>query len=142
MISTLQSHPLIAPPQVFVPRFAQGSRKMDMVKLTDEADWAALPATLWGIRQPPLGEAREDALATGGVDVAVVPGVAFDGRGGRLGHGGGFYDAWLTEHARVCGTQPFTIALAFSAQVHSSPTRRQLQLIALADARCRADDGV
>lgn len=33
--------------------------------------------------------------------VVLVPGVAFDARGNRLGQGGGFYDRWLRAHPDV-----------------------------------------
>src|SRR5688572_19022541 len=32
------------------------------------------------------------------VGVLVCPGLAFDGRGGRLGYGGGYFDRWLALH--------------------------------------------
>lgn len=47
------------------------------------------------------------------IDLIMVPGVAFDRRGGRTGHGKGYYDK-LLEHARP--TTPL-VALAFECQM-------------------------
>ena len=51
------------------------------------------PAPPWNLREPlPTADARR-TLAE--MDLVLVPGLAFDGGGGRLGRGGGFYDRLL-----------------------------------------------
>jgi 5,10-methenyltetrahydrofolate synthetase len=47
----------------------------------------------WGIREPEPDQCP--AVDRGGVGFALIPGVAFDRGGRRLGYGGGFYDRLL-----------------------------------------------
>ncbi|MHB8970936.1 MAG: 5-formyltetrahydrofolate cyclo-ligase [Pirellulaceae bacterium] len=72
------------------------------------------PRTL-GILEPrdELQQREERWLAVSHIDLFVVPGVAFDGWGGRLGYGKGYYDRLLV-HARPEVTK---IALAFECQM-------------------------
>ena len=47
------------------------------------------------------------------IDVILMPGVAFDPGGGRLGYGGGYYDRFLER----CGPACALIAVAFELQI-------------------------
>lgn len=76
--------------------------------------WVEGPADLVG-GSFGLLEPRADAplASTDDLDAVVVPGVAFDARGYRLGFGGGFYDALLAE----CSGHMPTVGIAFDEQV-------------------------
>ena len=66
-----------------------------------------------GLREPDAG--RADPVDLAEVDVMLVPALAFDRRGIRLGYGGGYYDRAITElRARGHAT---TIGVGFEAQL-------------------------
>ena len=55
-----------------------------------------LPKGAFGISEPP---STAETVPNSDVDVWLVPALAFDQRGVRLGRGGGFYDRFLAESA-------------------------------------------
>lgn len=65
----------------------------------------------FGIREPV--EVERYLLPTKKIELVVIPGVAFDAQGGRIGFGGGFYDRFLKN----ISSRVSLIALAFECQV-------------------------
>lgn len=63
--------------------------------------------------KPDLRRLPEKQVAVEELDLVMVPGVGFDRRGGRMGHGKGYYDK-LLEHARP---ETPLVALAFECQI-------------------------
>jgi len=55
--------------------------------------------------------------AAGGLDLIVVPGLAFTVKGHRLGRGKGYYDVFLDKCRKIQVTPPLTVGLAFSQQL-------------------------
>lgn len=102
----------------FIPRYESRSSHMDMLKLNSLQDMETLPLTSWNIQQPAADDnSREEALAAGGLDLILMPGLGFDRSGNRLGRGKGFYDAYLERCIRHPKGKPYTIALAFKEQL-------------------------
>ena len=95
--------------------------RMDMVSLHSKEDYDNFLPDKWGIPTPSkdsissrlrcLGghdekAAEEEAEKLNEMDVIVMPGVAFDRKFQRLGHGKGFYDFFLAQYVdRVSSEQ-------------------------------------
>lgn len=102
----------------FIPRYHRDSSHMDMLRLHSVEDVTSLPVTSWNIRQPAHDDTRrEEALASGGLDLILMPGLGFDKAGHRLGRGKGYYDSYLQRCAAHPAGRPYTIALAFNEQL-------------------------
>lgn len=72
-----------------------GSPDMIMLRVAGPEAVEAFPKSKWGIPEPllpaPFEPGRDDGTYAGRMDLVVVPGVAFDARCRRLGHGKGYY---------------------------------------------------
>jgi len=75
------------------------------------------PGTLergaYGIAEP---AADWPTVAPGEIDLVVVPGVAFDRQGNRLGYGGGYYDRTLVQ-IRAANPGAALVGLAYGFQI-------------------------
>ncbi len=69
----------------------------------------------FGILEPKETLRKDPAfqVAPQSIDLAIIPGVAFDNRGGRLGYGAGYYDRLLAELRSDCSK----VGVGYACQV-------------------------
>lgn len=92
------------------PRVAGDALEFRVPQDPSSAD--AFEVGSWGVLEPSLG-AR--AVAPGDIAGFLVPGLAFDREGARMGRGKGFYDRCLAL------SEGFRIGVAFASQIADSP---------------------
>lgn len=93
--------------RVLCPRVRWSPRGLDTFEIRSLDD---LEEGERGLAEPAPDRARRVAPGTP-IDLVVVPGIAFDREGRRIGYGAGFYDRFLAE------TDAPRVALAYSLQV-------------------------
>lgn len=121
--SHLITHALASQKRVFLPRvLSKSTRSMAMLEVQSMQDLASFDTGSYSIPEPPLSDGRARAPEDIGLDLIIVPGVAFNQRGHRLGHGMGFYDVYLQKYKEFGGKtgetmlMPQLISLALSVQ--------------------------
>ena len=89
-----------------------GQRKLGLWLLEDLSE---LISGTWGILEPPKNRwvEKSKAILPQQLDLIMVPGVAFDKNGGRIGNGAGYYDRLLTE----VRTDTVLTAVCFESQL-------------------------
>ena len=92
---------------VLLPKVSAAERRMAAVCWRSPDD--EMTAGAFGIREP----ARGEPWPVGDLDLVIVPVLACDRRGVRLGRGGGFYDRFLARDA----LRATTCGLAFARQL-------------------------
>jgi len=108
LLAALAQKELIA-----VPYCHEGRLQLVRIENQDE-----LTAGTYRIPEPAveLRERFDRQVKPAELDLVIVPGVAFDRAGNRLGHGAGYYDKLLAD----VGPQTKLVALAFDCQIVGS----------------------
>uniref|UniRef100_A0A803M1E7 Cupin type-1 domain-containing protein n=1 Tax=Chenopodium quinoa TaxID=63459 RepID=A0A803M1E7_CHEQI len=108
---------------LYVPRVEDKNSYIRMLNISSMDD---LIANSMDILEPaPVdsgGNQRENVMhASEGIDLVLLPGLAFDKSGRRLGRGGGYYDTFLRNYQQLANEknwkQPLLVALSYSVQI-------------------------
>lgn len=107
--------------EVYLPKCvsmeSQG-RKMNHLKMLKVSTFQEVlnlkPQGKYKLLEPVEGE---DAMETGDIDLIVIPGVAFNRKRQRLGHGAGFYDEFLNVYRLKFDKLPFLVGLGLQEQL-------------------------
>lgn len=98
-----------------LPKVHPDTRSMSLYRLDN---WEGLTAGAYGIMEPDpkLSTPFDPHLQ---LDVVFVPGLAFDGNGGRLGYGGGYYDRFAERAAagRTAAASACWLGIGFELQM-------------------------
>lgn len=104
---------------VVLPRVDRASKSLKLHRVQGASD---LVAGVWDILEP---RADLPTVPIGSIDLVLMPGVAFDAKGNRLGYGAGFYDCLLAgtdgHPVRVAGTFDCQLVDAVPAGPNDQP---------------------
>jgi 5-formyltetrahydrofolate cyclo-ligase len=94
--------------KIYLPKCDSKSKTLTFYQVES---FDQLEVVYYGIPEPKPTECHE--LNRGNLDAIIVPGLAFDLQGYRIGYGGGYYDRFLSSLSR----RAVTLSLAFPFQL-------------------------
>lgn len=100
--SDLLSHALGSGMVVYLPRVARDRHELEIVRVSDLS--RDLVKGTFGILEPAWALQSADHAEIERIELAVIPGVAFDREGYRLGYGAGYFDRFLSRLSADCVT--------------------------------------
>ncbi|MBS3947384.1 MAG: 5-formyltetrahydrofolate cyclo-ligase [Dethiobacter sp.] len=111
--------------RVVAPKTVHSERRMILSEILDVA--LDLAPGRWGIPEPKPERLRP--VAADEIDFVLVPGVAFDERGNRLGYGGGYYDRFFAELREDVPLVALTFEVQVVPEVPVASWDRQIDII-------------
>lgn len=92
---------------IVIPRTLKKENGLALCRLTA---WEALEPSHFGILEVPSHDTNY--VHESELDLAIIPGIAFDQNGHRLGYGGGYYDRFLKQLKKIK-----SIGLSYHCQI-------------------------
>ena len=100
-------HALLTGKTIYVPKIEPEKNRMEIFKINNLEE---LKIGYFGILEP---QPNYKVADSNNIDLILMPGVAFDRLGGRVGYGKGFYDVFLKK----INKEAYKIALTYDFQV-------------------------
>lgn len=97
--------------KIYIPRSDYKTKLMEAVQIKSLNE---LIEDSYGILSP---NSENEPIDPNELDLIIMPGVAFDKNGGRMGYGAGFYDRYLKRIAKANHKRIPKVALAYDVQI-------------------------
>ena len=96
--------------EIYVPKTNKMKKEMEAIRIHNLDN---MSVDKWGILEP--NNVDENLIGTK-FDLIIMPGVAFDKGGNRIGYGGGYYDKYISKYQH----KTTLLALAYNIQIVES----------------------
>lgn len=102
--------------RVLVPKVISEERKLTLHEMSNVNN---LSPGVWGIAEPGEDMPQWPTLRYTEIDIIIVPGLAYDRCGGRIGFGGGYYDGFMEQISSIqsTGLIPIKASLTLEEQI-------------------------